>query len=89
MAYQGLLSDWRIFTGIGVLFILLGIISIVWGKREESSYYTRISERIDVREFVSRAPFRPEPNALKTGGWICIALGIVLLGIGIGFRIQG
>lgn len=89
MSYSGLLSDWRIFAGIGGLFIILGIISLIWGKREEANYYTNISNRLDVKEFVSHLPFRPEPSALKTGGWICIALGIVLLGIGLGFRFSG
>jgi len=72
-------SDWRIFVGAGGFFILLGIIGIIWGKREETSYYASISQRADVKEFVNHSPLRPEPGALKTGGWICIALGIIML----------
>ncbi len=75
-------SDWRIWLGVSGLFIVLGIIGIVWGKIEENSYYTTISSRLDVREFVNHRPSHPEPGALKTGGWICIALGIVLLAVG-------
>lgn len=81
-------SEWWIFAGIGGLFIILGIIAIVWGNKEESDYYTNISGRVDVREYVNRSPFRPEPGALKIGGIICLAIGIVLLGIGIWFWLQ-
>lgn len=82
-------SDCRIFVGAGILFIILGIIGIFWGKKEETNYYTAISEKVDVREFVNHSPSRPEPGALKIGGWICLALGIILLAVGGGFWFWG
>ena len=80
-------NDWLILMGIGGLFILLGIISIIWGRREEKSYYDSLSTstRPDVREFVERWPRRPEPGALKIGGWITIAVGVLMLALGGGF----
>jgi glycerol-3-phosphate acyltransferase PlsY len=74
---------------IGGVFILLGILSYFWGKKEEGAYYGSVSERIDVREFLDHSPGRPEPNALRTGGKICFAVGIVLLLISLGFRLWG
>ena len=74
---------------IGGVFIVLGIIGFFWGRKEESSYYGSVSERIDVREFLERLPGRPEPTALRTGGKISIAVGIVLLLVSLGFYLWG
>jgi hypothetical protein len=71
--------DWYILVGLGGFFILLGILSIIWGRSEEKSYYEAIAQRRDVREFLEHLPFRPEPHALKVGGRIAIAVGIVCL----------
>ena len=84
-------NDWLILIGIGGLFTLLGIISIIWGRREEKSYYDALSDstRPDVREFFERWPRRPEPGALKIGGWIAIAVGMLMLALGGGFWFWG
>ncbi len=74
---------------IGAVFVILGIISLVWGRNEEGAYYGSVSKRIDVREFLDRTPGRPEPNALRTGGKICFAVGIVVLLVSLGFRLWG
>ncbi len=74
--------DWLILLGVGFLFLLLGIGSIVWGTSEEKSYYSSISTRPDVREFLERLPWRPEPGALRIGGRIAVAIGLLLLIIG-------
>lgn len=74
---------------IGGVFILLGIIGIFWGKTEEGSWYNSISTRIDVREFLDRAPGRPEPGALKIGGRICLLIGIIILLVSLGFYLWG
>jgi hypothetical protein len=79
--------DWIIMLGIGGFFVILGIIGLLWGRKEESAYYGSVSEKIDVREFVDHNPLRPEPGAIKIGGRICIIVGIVLLLIGLGFYI--
>lgn len=78
-------DEWKILVGLGGLFVILGIIGILWGRKEEKSYYNSVAEKVDVREFVNHSPMRPEPGALKIGGRICIAIGIVLLAIGGGF----
>ena len=82
-------SEWLILMGLGGLFILLGLATIIWGKREGKSYYDSLSARLDMREFLEHQPQRPEPQALKIGGWIAIAVGIVMLAMGGAFLLWG
>ncbi len=74
---------------IGGVFLILGAIGLIWGRREEGTYYGSISEHVDVREFVEHLPGRPEPGALRTGGKICFAVGIVVLLISLGMYLWG
>jgi hypothetical protein len=76
------MDSW-IAIGLGGLFIVLGIATFFWGRRETTAYYEAISQRRDVREFVERAPLRPEPEALKIGGIIAAVVGLVMLVMGI------
>jgi hypothetical protein len=78
--------DLYIMLIIGGIFIVLGILGFIWSKVEESSWFNTITERIDVREFLDRSQ---ESNALRIGGRICIAVGIVLLLVTTGFFIWG
>jgi hypothetical protein len=64
---------------LGGVFIFLGIIGFIWSKKEEGAWFSFISERIDVREFLDHSPGRPEPNALRIGGKIAILAGVVLI----------
>ena len=68
---------------VGAGFIILGIIGIIWGRHEEKTYFDTLAERRDMREFMSHWPERPQPGALRIGGWIAIALGLVMLIAGI------
>ncbi len=82
MLYQGSF----ILMGVGGLFLILGLATVLWGEREEKSYYNSISTRHgDTREFLERWPQRPQPGALKIGGWIAIAIGVVMLVTGVAF----
>ncbi len=85
MSYQDLI----IMIIIGGIFFLLGILGLIWGRREEGTYYNGISERVDVREFLDHSPGRPEPHSLRIGGIICFAVGIVILLISLGFYLWG
>jgi hypothetical protein len=73
------MSQQLILIIMGGAFILLGIGFLIWGKYEEQAYYITISRRFDVREFLERMPWRPEPLALKIGGRIAVVLGVLLL----------
>jgi len=68
--------------GMGGLFILLGLGAIIWGRSEEKSYYDSLSTRPDVREFLEHRPQHPQPVALKIGGWIAMAIGLLMLAMG-------
>ncbi|HJX11930.1 MAG TPA: hypothetical protein VJ377_00195 [Dehalococcoidales bacterium] len=76
-------GDWFVLMGVGGVFIVLGIIGLLWGRHEEKRYYESLTTRTDVREFVSHWPERPQPGALKVGGWIALALGVLMLLAGI------
>lgn len=79
MLYQGCLT----LIGVGGLFIIIGLALLIWGKREEKGYFNALSKRRgDVREFMEHWPLRPQPGAQKLGGWIALAIGLVLLIVG-------
>ena len=82
-------ADWFILMSVGGLFLLLGLVAIMRGRGEEKSYYNAISSRPDVREYLEHKPERPEPGALKIGGWIAIAIGLVMLAMGSAFWFWG
>lgn len=82
-------GDPFILIGVGGGFIILGIVGILWGRREEKGYYNSLSSHRDVREYLERWPPRPGIGALKVGGRIAIAVGIVLIALGAIFLLRG
>ncbi len=76
-------GDFFILMGVGGGFIILGLIGIIWGRHEEKSYFNALAQRPDLREFMAHWPERPQPGSLRTGGWIAIAVGLLLLIVGI------
>jgi hypothetical protein len=74
-----LYRDCFMLMGVGGVFIIIGLATIIWGKREEKGYYNALSKRPgDTREFMERWPPRQQPGALKAGGWIAIGIGVVM-----------
>ena len=73
---------WLVPVIIGVFIFFGGIGFVIWGRHEEENYYDSLITRFDLREFFSRWPPRPEPGALRTGGWIAIIVGMVVASIG-------
>ena len=84
-----LYGDCFILIGVGGFFLILGIAIVIWGRSEEKGYYDSLSSRTDVREYLERWPQRSEPGALKIGGWIAIAVGVVILATGGAFWLWG
>jgi len=72
-------GKWLILVIVGGLFIILGVIGIIWGMREEKRIFEALSKKPDLREFSLRHVESPQPGALKTGGWISIVLGVLLI----------
>lgn len=82
--------EWLVLMGIGGLFLLIGLGAIIWGRMEEKSYFDALSTRTnDFREFLDHWPPRPQFGALKIGGWITIAIGVAMLGVGGVFWVWG
>lgn len=82
-------QNFFILMGIGGLFVILGIAAIFWGKREEKSYYDALSTRPDTREFLEHEPEEFASGALKIGGWIAIAIGLLMVVMGAAFWFWG
>jgi len=82
-------KDWLILMAMGGAFIILGLVTFLWGKSEERKYYESLASRTDVREYLEHWPSRPEPGALKIGGWIAIAVGVLMLAVGGVFLLLG
>lgn len=76
-------GEWSILAIVGAVFIVLGILGILWGHHEQKKLDEALTTHVDVREFISHWPERPQPEALKIGGWIAFALGILLMIIGL------
>ena len=83
------MPDHFILMGIGGAFVILGMASMFWGNREAKGYYDAVSDRSDVREFLEHDPERPEPGALRIGGWIAVAVGLLMLIMGSIFWLLG
>ncbi len=77
-------QDYFTLMSVGGVFLVLGLAAIIWGKREEKGYFNSLAARPgDVREFMEHWPQRPQPGALKIGGWIAIAIGLLVLALGV------
>ena len=81
--------NWLVLIGMGGFFILLGLGAIIWDRHEKKSYYDSLSTRPDTREFLEHWPQHPQFGALKIGGWIAIAIGVLMIVMGGAFWLWG
>ncbi|MFC1910759.1 hypothetical protein ACFLXC_05710 [Chloroflexota bacterium] len=81
-------NEFAVLVLVGILFILIGVILVIWGKTEERKYYESLSTRHDVREYINHWPPRPSLRAWQVGGWIGLAVGIVLLIVGLVYALK-
>ena len=75
-------TDIYIVMGLGAIFLLIGVGSLLWSRSEKEGYYKGISSRNDVREYMEHTPEIPEPAGLKIGGIISLIVGLVMLIMG-------
>ena len=66
--------------GMGGFFVLLGVVLIMWNKREKGRYYNSILlTKRDIKESLTHDPERPWLHAWQIGGKISLIIGIMLL----------
>jgi len=68
--------------GLGIFFILFGVVSILFSRREEKKYYNSVLTQKDIKEYISHEPERPWLKAWRIGGKISLILGIPLAIVG-------
>ena len=83
------MDDSSLVLLIGGIFLAVGFIFVLWGLRERKAYMSSLVERQDMREFLTRWPERWWLNTLVMGGWIALAVGAVLLVLGLIFWLTG
>jgi len=64
--------------GLGAFFIVLGLIFILWGRRERKAYYNSTLGQRDLKEFIAHEPERLWMNAWQIGGRISLIVGVIL-----------
>ena len=77
-----MLATWQAVLYMGMFFILLGILSVLWNRREQIRYYDSISNKRDVKEFLTREPAHLWLSAWRIGGKLSLIIGIVLVIVG-------
>jgi multisubunit Na+/H+ antiporter MnhB subunit len=76
-------SNWFVVVIVGAVFAVLGLAGIFWGIHEEKRLFEELAAKPDLREFSLKHVETPQPGALKIGGWIAIAVGIIVIALGI------
>jgi len=77
------LGTYQIILVLGGCFLVLGIIFILWNKREKNKYYNSILlTRRDIKETITHEHERFWLQAWQIGGRISLVVGIVLLIVG-------
>jgi hypothetical protein len=68
---------------VGGAFIFVGLVLFVMDRRESAAYRDRLMSKHDMVEFMTNWPPRWWLKALELGGVISVAVGVVLLGLGL------
>ena len=76
-------ASYQIILGMGGFFVFLGIIFILWNRKEKQKYYNSILlTRRDIKETITHEHERFWLHAWQIGGRISLIIGITLLIIG-------
>lgn len=76
-------NDAWIIMVVGGVFLVLGVLALVWGRHEEKRLLESLAAKRDLREFTASNQENPQPGSLKTGGWLSVVLGALLVIIGL------
>ena len=74
--------DSYIIIGIGVFFIILGLIVTLWARGKARGYGDILSRREELRSFLGYWPESIDPGALKTGGLLFVVVGVAMMILG-------
>jgi hypothetical protein len=74
--------DSYVIMGMGGFFALLGLVTVLWARREERSHEDTLLHQRDLREFLTHWPERIGPGALRAGALILVCIGLTLIVIG-------
>lgn len=80
-------ADWLMPLAMGGLFVVLGIALVVRGNSGEKGHQD-LSAGMDVKEYLGQE-VQPKFESLKVGGWIAIAVGLLMLAMGGAFWLWG
>ena len=80
-------GNWFVLVIVGAVFLVLGAGAIFWGWYEEKRLFEKLAARRDLREFSLDHVETPQPGALRIGGWIAVAVGVLTLVVGLVFWI--
>jgi len=72
------LATCQAILAMGVFFMVLGAVFLLWNRREVKSYYDSKSTKRDLGEFLFHEPERFWLNAWRIGGRVSLVLGILL-----------
>jgi len=75
-------GDLPILLVMGGAFLLIGLVAIIWDRKEKKRYYDSLAGRPDTREFLNGWPPRAQFGTIKIGGWVAIAIGVLLIIMG-------
>jgi len=78
-------TSWYVLVIVGGVFLLLGVGGIIWGWYEEKRLFEDLAAKPDLREFSLEHIDSPQPGALKIGGWIAVAVGVLTAAVGLIF----
>lgn len=67
---------------IGAVFLLVGIILLILGNREEKDYCRTVSNQTDVRKYLEYRTDSIQAWGFKVGGIIAVVIGLFLLVMG-------
>ncbi|NLL90601.1 MAG: DUF3185 family protein [Dehalococcoidales bacterium] len=67
---------------IGAVFLLVGIILLILGNREEKDYCRTVSNQTDVRKYLEHRSDSIQAWGFKVGGIIAVVIGLFLLVMG-------
>lgn len=66
---------------LGLAFLVVGVALIVVGVAEERRYSAKLMVRQDLREWLTEWPPRSFRRTITMGGYVSLAVGVVLLGV--------